>query len=1042
MITTPQLNALIDTTPHLWFTSSPSIQNVGHDQIVGTSSNTSGAHNLITVSLMATSGTGGTRYSESKIQNSTTTTSPNFQNGLESVEQTHAKSLKNLQGPPPPQPQSSNNHESLLQTFQHWKPSQTDVPPQSPQNSMEQTYNSETTVNGSNSPVSPVQLISNHSYSTAAQQQIHHQPLNQRQTTEHPTVHGPFLVMSASPPTIPHDFTFHVMDELFKHLGVSTDFKQIEHLIEDIGDDSDLLTQFLGCAYDHIYEPEAVIIQEEQHITKSNHFTLSFRVHLKLLRLRALVVFLCFKLCKNNPDQQCGLWLVEKMSDGLLLLDVEALSDISCSGFFEQMQVIEQTLRFEAEVAQPSRHLQVTNNTMNNIRLKSNENDKLIASFEDVAIFFLKKADDDAKMHTSSEEEPNNIIREYDVENSHRQSRAIYSGQEESVKLCLLIHIGKYMTFVKNGQKNFVVHMDNSTPSPLNRRTWKQYVDDESQHLAISEILPRNGSYYSNGVVQMSWNKEFFVTPKRENTDIYFMVKFGDKRIATVEALFIDHMRVLVPCEDVENCGKSNSDDDSSNSGDSPISESVTVPVSVLHNNRELTREPLHYTFWIPNHSTANSISPPSTPSSSLCGKRSYDEQNLFATMDEDDMELINNMNGATLASPVETPMRKRPRLDSLDDKAKSTLLHRIRDPCGFTLLHSAAFRGYTKLVNLLIDKQNFPVDQRDHYHFTPLHWACYCGHIDLAMFLMKRGASPTQQNMFALTAPDIAEEQNHMELWHAMESELQRQACCALFTLFSAKADDDKTINKKTKSQSPPQRRQSASSPPTNISNANTTATSTTINSNYSTCQPATLIKKTPKGVESRNQTMELFIKPSRKKRTYISFFPNELCSSPYKYDILLRIPLHFTNQFNELQFTFHLMIQGTDQTWQRVNQVDAVEVVKYLRTMFPLNYREIEWRIMFRVCSFHFHRKPFKFQVVYNSKLQQQVPASAREEQHIMESALGEGHDQQQSQTVGNGDIMETKTTLVDDSVVFESEPFYIVARKKKKSGDFFDL
>jgi hypothetical protein len=845
----------------------------------------------------------------------------------------------------------------------------------------------------------------NNSYAMQQQQQIHHQPLNQRQQ-----------IMEPIDPIIPNELKIHVVEELLRNLGIHADYSQIERLMEDIGEDSDLLAQFLGCAYDHIYEPEAVIIQEEQHVTKTNHFTMSFRVHLKLLRLRALVVFLCFKLCKNHPDQQCGIWLVEKMSEGLLLLDVDALSEVSCSAFFDQLQVIEQTLRFEAELSHPSAYIQVKNNTMNNIRLKSNENDKLIASFEDVSLLFLKRrnCDDDSDMNSctsssssSSSDDDAQIIHEYDTP---RRSN------EEAIKLCLLIHIGKFMTFVKNGQKTFRVRSDGKS-------YYKKMVhDEESSYLSVNELLPRYGSYYTNGLVQMGWNREFFVTPKRENTDIYFMVKFGDKRVATVDALFIDHMRVSVPCEDIETYFRTSDDDSSNSSGDSPLAESITVPVSVLHNHRELTHKPLQYTFW-----TSTRFAEPG--SSGMKRTLIGDDQMPFP-MEDEDLEYM--MSGTTIASPVETPMRKKPRLDlNHHEKGRHVLLHRARDPCGFTLLHSAAFRGYTKLVHLLVDKQHFVVDQRDHYHFTPLHWACYSGHIDLAMFLMKRGASPTLQNMFALTAPDIAEEQNHMELWHAMDSELQRQACCALFTLYSAKTenDDDKSLKKKT--QTPPQvpqRRHSDASPSS---------------LGASTCQPATLIKKTPKGVDTRTQIMELFIKPSRKKRTYISFFPNELCSSPYKYDILLRIPLHFTNQFNELQFTFHLLIQGTDQQWQRVNQADAVEVVKYLRTMFPLNYREIEWRIMFRVCSFHFHRKPFKFQVVYNSKLQNQVPASAREEQqqqqqHLMESALGdiEGHHQSNS-TVDT----EKKNTLTDDSVVFESEPFFIVARKKKRADEFFD-
>ncbi|KAL9642581.1 hypothetical protein ABK040_011146 [Willaertia magna] len=236
--------------------------------------------------------------------------------------------------------------------------------------------------------------------------------------------------------------------------------------------------------------------------------------------------------------------------------------------------------------------------------------------------------------------------------------------------------------------------------------------------------------------------------------------------------------------------------------------------------------------------------------------------------------------------------------------------------------------------------------------------------------------------------------------------------------------------------------------SSPTNLSSNTTTSSS----NNNSPTTNGSLINY---NVMNNNSTyaMELFIKPSRKKRTYISFFPKELCSSPYKYDILLRIPLKYTNQFNENQFSFHLMIQqggnnqsqqgsasqggsnnnqvtsenttpttiadDSNQQWTCVSQ--AVEVVKYLRTMFPVNYREIEWRLMYKVCSFHYGRKPFKLRVVYNGN-NADVPQT-------------NSTNNNNNQTNNN----DAKITLPDNCVVYESEEFHIVARKKKEN-DFF--
>jgi hypothetical protein len=83
-----------------------------------------------------------------------------------------------------------------------------------------------------------------------------------------------------------------------------------------------------------------------------------------------------------------------------------------------------------------------------------------------------------------------------------------------------------------------------------------------------------------------------------------------------------------------------------------------------------------------------------------------------------------------------------------------------------------------------------------------------------------------------------------------------------------------------------------------------------------------------------------------------------------------------------------------------------------------------------------------------VYNSKLQNQIPASVREEQQqqqqqSLESALGDIEGNNGNHLQGGITVeFEKKNTLTDDSVVFESEPFFIVARKKKKNDEFFSL
>ncbi|KAL0479500.1 developmentally-regulated protein with ankyrin repeat [Acrasis kona] len=567
-----------------------------------------------------------------------------------------------------------------------------------------------------------------------------------------------------------------IFEELFKHLGAhGLDRSQLDTFIEHVSSDGDVLAQFLGCAYDHIYEPDAIIVQEEQNVLKPNQFCLTFRVNLRLLRLRALIVFVCFNLCKLHPDQnECRMWLLEKLKDNVLLLD-ESLNEVTHASFFDQLRIIEQNLRFETEVQvlQPNSqrnkvHVEVKNGTMNSILLKSSDQDALTASFDQVTLAMQKEKNEDGVSGNSSDEDEDDrcdvLVRPY-----------------------LLIHIGKYMTFAKYGQNTFKM-----SSSLASSRPTSSVQEDKDSRLSIVDVSPTKGDANSNTSVRLTWNKEFFVNPKRENTDIYFAVQLGRVKLPRIDALYIDHLKITIP--PLQDCYSSSSSSDEEDCAS--ITSAAHIPIQVRHNHLELTTDASFQS--IPMESIATSSSSPSPHESfathhspSVGNKRTLiHNENSRAMMDDDDIQadLIHDMCGTTIS-------HKRQRLSedfqdscstsdsytnqsTISNSYKSTTiksLQKIRDPCGFTLLHSASFRGYTKLVKMLVNVQNFTVDQQDHYLFTPLHWACYSGNVDIAMFLMKNGASPTLQNIFALTAPDIAEEQNHMELWKAMDAELQR---------------------------------------------------------------------------------------------------------------------------------------------------------------------------------------------------------------------------------------------------------------------------
>lgn len=61
-------------------------------------------------------------------------------------------------------------------------------------------------------------------------------------------------------------------------------------------------------------------------------------------------------------------------------------------------------------------------------------------------------------------------------------------------------------------------------------------------------------------------------------------------------------------------------------------------------------------------------------------------------------------------------------------------------DGKGFSLLHISCFKGYTKIVNLLLQK-NSDVNFRTKSGYSSLHLACQMGHVDIVKLLLSKGA-------------------------------------------------------------------------------------------------------------------------------------------------------------------------------------------------------------------------------------------------------------------------------------------------------------
>jgi len=144
----------------------------------------------------------------------------------------------------------------------------------------------------------------------------------------------------------------------------------------------------------------------------------------------------------------------------------------------------------------------------------------------------------------------------------------------------------------------------------------------------------------------------------------------------------------------------------------------------------------------------------------------------------------------------------------------------------------------------------------------------------------------------------------------------------------------------------------------------------------------------------------MELCIKPARKTGKYfINYFPNKLYCSPYKYDILVKIP---TTLYQSYKLVFRFIDAETGKKI-KTNQKGktAVYIEKTRTTHNAEGQTEILCRVCFTVCSFHHYRRAFIFSALLKPKLK------------------------------------DEKSPLIK---IFESQPFHTYARKSNKESDMW--
>jgi len=103
------------------------------------------------------------------------------------------------------------------------------------------------------------------------------------------------------------------------------------------------------------------------------------------------------------------------------------------------------------------------------------------------------------------------------------------------------------------------------------------------------------------------------------------------------------------------------------------------------------------------------------------------------------------------------------------------------------------------------------------------------------------------------------------------------------------------------------------------------------------------------------------LKIKPARKTpKFFINYFPEKIYCSPYKYDILIKIP---TSMYTTHNILFNYLDGETGQNIkENLKGKSAVDIGK-TKVTTNHGYTEIQYRVCFTVCSFHHYRRPFIF-------------------------------------------------------------------------------
>jgi hypothetical protein len=96
-------------------------------------------------------------------------------------------------------------------------------------------------------------------------------------------------------------------------------------------------------------------------------------------------------------------------------------------------------------------------------------------------------------------------------------------------------------------------------------------------------------------------------------------------------------------------------------------------------------------------------------------------------------------------------------------------IMMNVKNRRGRKQLHFCAENGFTSSVKRLLSIRNINVNVKDDWNETPLHWAAYNGHIEIARLLLQNGAEVNAKSRWDRTPLHFSAFHGHVDILHLL---------------------------------------------------------------------------------------------------------------------------------------------------------------------------------------------------------------------------------------------------------------------------------